>query len=110
MSSPDRSLKFYTNPTNPYYDPLWSQGYTDRRAPSNLRQEDLMRNEDGYYYNEYGYGGNDYPPNRYWGGNSGGYYGYGRGMGPGRRMYAEAPERGGASLNSRGVHHNRFMG
>eukprot|EP00804_Cyclotella_cryptica_P009038 CCRYP_003140-RB/>CCRYP_003140-RB protein AED:0.02 eAED:0.02 QI:739/1/1/1/1/1/2/2540/751 len=117
MSSPDRSLKYYTNPTNPYYDPLWSQSYTDRRAPSNLRQEDFLMG-DGYYNNEYGYGMGGYgppppppPPSNYWGGNNGGYYGYGRGMGPGRRMYAVSPEgMGGTSLNSRGVNQNRFMG
>ncbi|KAL7520478.1 hypothetical protein ACHAWX_005203 [Stephanocyclus meneghinianus] len=112
MSSPERSLKFYTNPTNPYYDPLWSQSYTDRRAPSNLRPEDIARNRDGFYYGDYGYGGYDYPPNPYWGGNSGGYYGYGRGMGPGRRMYAVSPANtGGAASKSRGgIRLNRFMG
>jgi hypothetical protein len=110
MSSPDRSLKMYTNPTNPYYDPLWSQGYSDRRAPTNLREDGFI-DDVGYggYGAGYGYGmgpGGGYGPGGW--GRGGGYYGYGRGMGPGRRMYA-VPVKGG-SESKRGLNQNRLMG
>jgi hypothetical protein len=78
----------YTNPTNPYYDPLWSQGYNDRRSPSNLRYDDFYGDGwDGYY------------------GGGGGYYGYGRSMGPGRRMNAVKS----GEKKKRGLNRNRFM-
>jgi hypothetical protein len=93
MSSPDRAQKFYTNPTNPYYDPLWSQGYADRRSPSNLRQ-------DGFYDDPYGAWGYE---------GMGGYGGmYGRGMGPGRRLYAVST--GSGERKKRGLNQNRLMG
>lgn len=95
MSTPDRSQRLYTNPTNPYYDPLWSQGYTNSRSPSNLREDDYY-NEEGPYMDGYYYGG-------------GMYSGYGRGMGPGRRMYS-MPVSNGGERKKRGLNRNRFMG
>lgn len=97
MSSPERSSKLYTNPTNPYYDPLWSQGYNDRRAPSNLRE--------GFYDDPYGSGW-DYDG---MGGYGGGYGYYGRGMGPGRRLYAVNNNHSGRK-SKRGLNQNRLMG
>ena len=46
MTSPEKSLKWYTNPTNPYYDPLWSQ--------SHVRYDEPIRERDASY-------GYDYP-------------------------------------------------
>ena len=95
MSTPDRSQKLYTNPTNPYYDPLWSQGYTNTRSPSNLRDDDY--NNDYYMDGYFNYGG-------------GMYSGYGRGMGPGRRMYSVPVSGGGGERKKkRGLNSNRFM-
>ena len=91
MTTPRRTDRVYTNPTNPYYDPLWSQSYADRREP--IREEehrDYYR--PGYDYNRgapyYGEGGYGY----YDEGMMGGYGGMMGGGGyDGRGMYAVPP-------------------
>lgn len=81
MTSPRRTDKVYTNPTNPYYDPVWSQSYA--------RREDPIRDYDHTLYYAEGYD-RRFP---YYDDMAGGYGGYGNGMGPGRRMFA-VPQKG----------------
>lgn len=110
MTNPRRTEKIYTNPTNPYYDPVWSQSYVRNDVP--IRDADhTMYYAPGYdrnnnMYNGGGIGGYYYGPGAgagvggrgrmmmdefedgfYGGGGGGGYYGRG-GMGP---MYATPP-------------------
>eukprot|EP00584_Thalassiosira_punctigera_P010455 CAMPEP_0172531452 /NCGR_PEP_ID=MMETSP1067-20121228/4860_1 /TAXON_ID=265564 ORGANISM="Thalassiosira punctigera, Strain Tpunct2005C2" /NCGR_SAMPLE_ID=MMETSP1067 /ASSEMBLY_ACC=CAM_ASM_000444 /LENGTH=398 /DNA_ID=CAMNT_0013315835 /DNA_START=28 /DNA_END=1221 /DNA_ORIENTATION=+ len=107
MTNPRRTEKLYTNPTNPYYDPLWSQSYARRDEP--IREGDhTAYYAPGYDRNYYGGGGmmgGGYGYDEgmmggggYGGGMMGGGYGgggrmggggYGRGYG--RGMYAAPP-------------------
>lgn len=99
MTSPRRTDKMYTNPTNPYYDPVWSQSYARNDEP--IREGDhTMYYAPGYdrnYYGEFGggmMGGDGYYEGGGGGMMGGGGYGggYGRMMGgPGRGMYATPP-------------------
>lgn len=57
MTSPRKTDKVYTNPTNPYYDPVWSQSYARRDEP--IREGDHTAYyapgyERGSYYPYYG--------------------------------------------------------
>eukprot|EP00984_Skeletonema_dohrnii_P026548 scaffold15896_cov74-Skeletonema_dohrnii-CCMP3373.AAC.2 len=59
-----RSNKVYTNPTNPYYDPIWSQSYDHQQNYEPIREEEhRMYYGAGYdrdYYSmypDYGMGG-----------------------------------------------------
>ena len=77
----------YTNPTNPYYDPVWSQSYDSQGKYGYRRNDEPIREGDhtayyapGYdrnYYNEGGYYGGGY----YDGGGGGMMGGYGGGYG-----------------------------
>ena len=58
MTNPRKTDKVYTNPTNPYYDPVWSQSYIRNDVP--IRDADHTmyyapgydyRNSNNYYYN-----------------------------------------------------------
>ncbi len=69
MTNPRKTDKIYTNPTNPYYDPLWSQSYIrndvpirdadhtmyyapgyDRYSYSMRRRRIMSNNNDGNFY------------------------------------------------------------
>ena len=43
-----KTSKYYTNPTNPYYDPIWSQSY-DRTDEPIREEEHMMYYGPGYY-------------------------------------------------------------
>mmetsp|Transcript_35003 Transcript_35003/g.64818 ORF Transcript_35003/g.64818 Transcript_35003/m.64818 type:complete len:283 (+) Transcript_35003:109-957(+) len=99
MTTPRRTEKMYTNPVNPYYDPVWSQSYARRDDP--IRDDDHAEYyAPGYDRNYYGgmmggmgggmMGGGMYEDGYYGGMGGGGMMGGGRGGygGPGRRMYA----------------------
>lgn len=87
MTNPRRTDKMYTNPTNPYYDPVWSQSYDSQGKYGYRRNDEPIREGDhtayyapGYdrnYYNEGGYYGGGY----YDGGGGGMMGGYGGGYG-----------------------------
>lgn len=105
----------YTNPTNPYYDPVWSQSY-GRRSEEPIREGDhTMHYAPGYdrnFFQSYGYG--EFGDPGYYEGGGGGMMGggggdgYGRMMGPGRRMYAMPVDE--PSKNNKGVlNGNSFM-
>ncbi|KAL9186665.1 hypothetical protein ACHAXT_005903 [Thalassiosira profunda] len=81
MTTPRRTDRVYTNPTNPYYDPLWSQSY--------MRNDEPIREGDHAMYYAPGYDRN-WVEGYYGGG--GGYYG--RGGYGGGRMYAVPPSGG----------------
>ena len=115
MTNPRKTDKIYTNPTNPYYDPVWSQSYIRNDVP--IRDADHTmhyapgydyRNSNNYYYNsnnnnynrrmmmmgeednEGGGGGwGDMMDDGYYGGGGGG--GYGNRGGMMGRMYAIPP-------------------
>ena len=75
MADPRRTDKVYTNPTNPYYDPVWSQSY--------VRNDEPIREGDHTAHYAPGY---DVQNRNYYlqqGGMMGGGYGY-RGDGGGR--------------------------
>ena len=89
MTNPRRTDKMYTNPTNPYYDPVWSQSYDSkygyRRNDEPIREGDhTAYYAPGYDRNYYGGSGymddmDGYYPNYGYGGGRGGYYGRGGG-------------------------------
>ncbi|KAL3816921.1 hypothetical protein ACHAXA_009116 [Cyclostephanos tholiformis] len=70
MTDPRRTDKVYTNPTNPYYDPVWSQSY--------VRNDEPIREGDHTSYYAPGY---DVQNRNYYLQGMGGYYGGGRMMG-----------------------------
>jgi len=96
MTNPRKTDKMYTNPTNPYYDPVWSQSYDSkygyRRNDEPIREGDhtayYAPGYDRNYYNGMGSGYMDgmdgYYPNYGMGG-----YGRGYGRGGGGGMYAK---------------------
>jgi hypothetical protein len=68
MSDPRRTDKLYTNPTNPYYDPVWSQSYVRNDEPIREGDHTLyyapgydVQNRNYYYprggMGDMGYGG-----------------------------------------------------
>ena len=91
MSDPRRTDKVYTNPTNPYYDPVWSQSHARNDEP--IREGDhtvyyapgydYARNSRNYYMNDDG-GDDDY---YYYDRRRRGIIGGGIGGGMGGRMY-----------------------
>ena len=108
-----RSNKVYTNPTNPYYDPIWSQSYDAGANYEPIREEEhRMYYGPGYDrdyfsgYPDYGFGGINrgggggrrgaagMGVGEYQGGYRGGrgdqFGGYGRMNGPGRGLLATA--------------------
>ena len=119
MTNPRKTDKIYTNPTNPYYDPVWSQSYIRNDVP--IRDADHTmhyapgydyRNSNNYYYNnnnnynrrmmmgedddEGGGGWEDIMDDGYYGG-GGGYGRRGDMMG---RMYAIPPTSSQSSSSS----------
>jgi len=66
MTNPRRTEKWYSNPTHPYYDPVWSQSYA--------RREDPIREWDHTSYYAPGYDRNYYGRGGMMGGMDGGYY------------------------------------
>ena len=106
MADPRRTDKMYTNPTNPYYDPLWSQSYERNDEP--IREGDHREHyAPGYDRNNYpgGMGGGMGYDEGYYGeggggGMMGGGYGGGGYGGRGRQMYATPPS---SSVNGKKV-------
>ena len=90
MTTPHRTDKVYTNPTNPYYDPVWSQSY-DTEKYGMVRNDDPIRESDHMDYYRMGYDRKMF--NNYYGGMGGGGYGMG-GMRGGGPMYAISPSKG----------------
>jgi len=108
MTNPRKTEKIYTNPTNPYYDPVWSQSYVRKDVPIRDAEHTMYyapgydRNSNMYSNGGIGMGGGG----NYWygdwrmmmdefddgyyggGGGGGGYYGRGGMVGP---MYATPP-------------------
>jgi len=98
MTNPRKTDKMYTNPTNPYYDPVWSQSYDSkygyRRNDEPIREGDhtayYAPGYDRNYYNGMGSGYMDDMDGYYPNYGMGGYgRGYGRGGGGGGGMYAK---------------------
>lgn len=98
FTNPRNTDKVYTNPTNPYYNPIWSQSvglrsdepiregdHTSYYAPGyDVQNRNYYMNMNNYYYN--GGGGEYY--NEYDGYGGGGYSGSGRRMrGGGMGLY-----------------------
>ena len=84
MTNPRRTDKMYTNPTNPYYDPVWSQSY-DSQGKYGYRRKDVpIRDDDHTAYYAPGYDRN------YYNGGGGGYY-----YGPGGGYYDDGMMMGG---------------
>lgn len=76
MTTPQKTARAadraYRNPTNPYYEPLWSQGYVDDREP--IREGDhAMYYAPGYEYSRNGFS-NMGRGGGYYGGRGGAYY------------------------------------
>ena len=104
MTNPRKTDKMYTNPTNPYYDPVWSQSYDSkygyRRNDEPIREGDhTAYYAPGYDRNYYGSGSgymddmDGYYPNYGYGGGRGGYYGRGGGG-----MYAKKESKVGSKI------------